>query len=134
MSVRQCADVVVYVCCNCIPKSVRLPREWERNGLRVQVHEVPCSGKIDAQYLFHAFEGGTDAVCVVACPRGECCLSQGNYRAEVRVRTVQRLLSEIGMEPDRIVLVHRSADDAPESMERVVSEALERFAALGGRP
>ncbi|MBN1866705.1 hydrogenase iron-sulfur subunit [Candidatus Sumerlaeota bacterium] len=134
MSVPQCADVVVYVCYNCMPQSVRLPRQREQGGFRIQVHEVPCSGKIDAQYLFHAFEGGADAVCVVACPRGECRLAQGNYRAEVRIRAVQRLLSEIGMGPDRIALVHCSPDDAPESIERVVGEALERFAALDESP
>jgi F420-non-reducing hydrogenase iron-sulfur subunit len=131
MASPQCADVVVYVCFNCIPQSVRLSREWSVNGLRVRLHEAPCSGKIAVQYLFHAFGGGADAVCVVACPQGECRLAQGNYRAEVRVRTVGRLLAEIGLEPERIALVHCSPDDSPEAIQRIVGEAVERFAAIG---
>ena len=50
-----------------------------------------CSGKIDIQYMFHAFEGGARGVCVLMCRRGTCTLAQGNYRALVRVGTVQRL-------------------------------------------
>jgi F420-non-reducing hydrogenase iron-sulfur subunit len=117
-----------------MPEGACLPRQWEQNGFRVRVHEVPCSGKIDAQYLFHAFEGGADGVCVVACPRGECHLAQGNYRAEIRVQTVRRLLAEIGMESDRILLAHGSPNDPPERIEHLVREAVDRFAALGKTP
>ena len=86
----------------------RLPRQWKQDGARILVREVPCSGKMDGQYLFHALEGGGARLCVVACPKGECHLAQGNYRAEIRVRTVQRLLAEIGLEPERAELVHCS--------------------------
>ncbi len=73
-------DVVVYVCCNCIPQGKRLPRQWTQQGAHVLVREVPCSGKMDAQYLMHAIEGGVRGLCVVACPKGECHLAQGNIR------------------------------------------------------
>ena len=130
MSASRPADVVVYVCYNCTPPGTRLPRQWEQGGLLVQVHEVPCSGKTDAQYLFHAFEGGAGAVCVVACPAGECRLAQGNYRAQVRVGMVQRLMAEIGVEPERIALVHCSKDDPADRLERLAREAIDKFAAL----
>jgi coenzyme F420-reducing hydrogenase delta subunit len=120
----------MYICYNCMPSGTRLPREWEQDGFLIQVHEVPCSGKTDAQYLFHAFEGGAHGVCVVACPRGECRLAQGNYRAEVRVRMVQRLMEEIGIDPQRIALVHCSKDDPAGRLERLAREAVEKFAAL----
>jgi coenzyme F420-reducing hydrogenase delta subunit len=56
---------------------------------------------------------------------------QGNYRAEVRVRTVGRLLSEIGVEPERIALLHCSPEDPADRPEQLVREAVKRFAALG---
>jgi F420-non-reducing hydrogenase iron-sulfur subunit len=127
-------DVVVYVCTNCIPQGAGLPRQWNQDGARVLVREVPCSGKMDGQYLLHAMEGGSRGLCVVACPKGECHLAQGNYRAEIRIRTVRRLLSEIGLEPERAELIHGSADDPPEQLEQLVHSAVDRICALGESP
>jgi coenzyme F420-reducing hydrogenase delta subunit len=102
------------------------------------VREVPCSGKIDAQYLFHALEAGGQGLCVVTCPLGQCNLGQGNYRAEVRVRTVQRLLTEIGLEPERVELLHCASDDHPEHLGERVGElvrgAVQRLCTLGESP
>jgi F420-non-reducing hydrogenase iron-sulfur subunit len=130
----QAADVLIYVCHNCMPGSAHLPRQWEQRHLHVQVHEVPCSGRIDLQYLFHAFEGGTRGICVVTCSQGECQRAQGNYRAQVRVRTVQRLLTEIGTDAQRIALVEAPAQVPAEDVERLTRAAVERFAALGASP
>lgn len=134
MPATRCADVVMYVCCNCIPQGVRLPRQWKQNGLQIQIHEIPCSGKIDAQYLFHAIEGGARAVGVIVCPQGECQLAQGNYRAEIRVQMVQRLLTEIGLDPQRVELIHCSPADPAELIEQRMREAVDRFAALSPNP
>ena len=127
-------DVVVYVCANCIPQTGRLPRQWRQEGKRILVREVPCSGKMDGQYLLHALEAGGCGLCVVACPKGECHLAQGNYRAEIRVRTVQRLLAEIGLESERAQLLHCSPDDPPQELEQRVRDAVERICALGESP
>lgn len=127
-------DVIVYVCINSLPRGGHLPRQWSQDGAHVLVREVPCSGKMDGQYLFHALEGGARGVCVVACPKGACHLGQGNYRAEVRVRTAQRLLKEIGLEPERAELVHRPDDDSPQQIEQLVRGAVGRICALGQSP
>lgn len=91
------------------------------------VHEIPCSGKIDAQYMLHTFEGGGRGVCLVACPKGECHLAQGNYRAEVRIRTVQRMLTEIGLESGRAELIHFSPMEPVEQLERLVRDGVTRI-------
>jgi len=127
-------EVVVYLCTNCIPQGAGLPRQWDQQGARVLVREVPCSGKTDGQYLLHALEGGALGLCVVACRKGDCHLSQGNYRAEIRVRTVRRLLEEIGLPPDRAQLVHFSPVDPPTQLEQLVRSTVERICALGENP
>ena len=127
-------DVVVYVCTNCIPQGAHLPRQWNQDGARVLVREVPCSGKMDGQYLLHALEGGVRGLCVVACPKGDCHLAQGNYRAEIRIRTIQRLLTEIGLTADQAQLVHFSPDDPPGQLEPLVRSTVERICALGESP
>ncbi len=125
-------DIVVYVCQNCMPEAGGMPRQWNQDGAHVLVREVPCSGKIDAQYLFHALEAGGHGLCVVACSRGKCRLGEGNYRAEVRVRTVRRLLAEIGLEPERVELLRRASDDhLGEGVEELARGAVQRLCALG---
>ncbi len=128
-------DIVVYVCQSCMPEDGGMPRQWNQDGAHVLVREVPCSGKIDAQYLFHALEAGSHGLCVVACSRGKCSLGEGNYRAEVRVRTVQRLLAEIGLEPERVELLHCASDDhLGESVGELARGAAQRLRTLGESP
>ena len=127
-------DVIVYLCTNCTPPGGRLPRQWKNGDVHVAVCEVPCSGKIDAQYLLAALEGGGRGLCVVTCPKGECRLAQGNLRAEVRIATVRRLLAEIGIEPERVELLHSGPDDSFEQFERLVREAAARIGDLGESP
>ena len=127
-------DIVVYTCSNCIPQASGMRRQWTQQDAHVLVREVPCSGKIDGQYLLHGLEEGQWGVCVVACHKGECHLAQGNYRAEIRLRTVQRLLAEAGVESQRAELVHCSPNDPPERLENLVREAVSRMCALGPSP
>jgi coenzyme F420-reducing hydrogenase delta subunit len=127
-------EVVVYLCANCLPQGVHLPRQWHVDGARILAREVPCSGKMDAQYLMHAFEGGVRGCCVVACPAGECHLAQGNYRAEIRVHAIQRLLGEIGLEPDRVELLHVSPSDDPRKTEELVRGSVRRICTVGESP
>jgi coenzyme F420-reducing hydrogenase delta subunit len=127
-------DVIVYVCTNCVPRAARLPRQWRQDGAHVLVREVPCSGKMDAQYLLHALEGGAHGLCVVACPKGKCQLAQGNYRAEIRIGTIRRLLAEIGLETERAEILHYSSDDPPDRFCGLVRGAVGRICALGPSP
>lgn len=134
MAVTLCPNVLVHVCQNCIPSGGHLPRQWMQDGHRVVVREVPCSGKTDIQYLFHALENGCQGVCVVTCPKASCHLSQGNYRAEVRIRTVQRLLSEIGLDPARAQLLRFSPDESAQELERVVRQTVCEICGAAGGP
>ena len=127
-------DMIVYVCTNCIPKGARLPHQWKQDGCQVLLREVPCSGKTDLQYLMHAIEGGCRGACVVTCPEGDCRLAQGNYRAEIRIRTIQRLLAEIGMESARAELLHCPADKPLEHLQELIRGAVARICALGANP
>ncbi len=131
MSQLVSPDVVVYVCANCLPHAGTLPRQWKQHGAHVLVRQLPCSGKVDVQYLFHAIEGGARGLCIVACPQGECHLAQGNYRAEVRVRTVQRLLCEIGVDPQRAVLLHCSPQEPAEQVKQLIEDAVAGLCGLG---
>ena len=134
MSENVRPKAVVYVCHNCIPAGERLPRQFDENGIQVDLVESPCGGKTDLQYLFHAIEGGKAGLFIVSCPPGKCQLAQGNYRASVRVHTIQRLLDEIGLEPERVELLHCASDDPPGHLEKTIREAVRRFGEIGDSP
>ena len=134
MTATMSPDVIVYVCHRSIPGDAPLPRQWNQNGMHVVIHEVPCSGKMDGQYLMHALEGGACGVCVVSCPKGECRLGQGNYRAEIRMQTIRRLLAEVGLEHERAEQFFFSPDDSREQFDLMVRGFVERIAALGKSP
>jgi coenzyme F420-reducing hydrogenase delta subunit len=133
MSEPVTANAVVNVCRNCIPAAGHLPQQWEEGGLHVLVREIPCSGKIDAQYLLHALEGVTHGFCVVACPKGDCHFGEGSCRAEVRIRTIQRLLAEMGLDSERVELLHCSPEPFSK-LEQSVCKAVRRLSALGRIP
>jgi len=125
-------EVIVYVCKNCLPESGRLPVQWTEAGMHVRVREIPCSGKIDAQYLLHALEGGAHGVCVLTCSKGECTLTQGNYRAEIRIRMVQRLLEEIGLDPQRAEIINCPQDQSLDYIKDVINDVVHRFSGVAG--
>ena len=130
MAHPQTSDIVIYLCKNCIPQSTHIPAQWTEQGLHVRTKEIPCSGKIDAQYMLHAMEGGVRGLCVVTCPVGECTLAQGNYRSDMRVKTVRRLLSEIGLDPQIAELVRCPKNATPEQFIGLLHDAACRLAGL----
>ena len=101
--------------------------------VRVKIDSVGLC-QTDVHYMMRALEAGICGFCVVTCPHGECRLSQGNYRAETRLKTVQRLLGEIGLEPERIELLRSSTEDEGCLLEEQVRGAVDRIIALNGTP
>jgi heterodisulfide reductase subunit A len=131
MTITICTDVFIYVCHNCIPGASKLPRQWKTDGVHVRLQELPCTGKVTTQYIFHALEGGGRGVCVVTCPLGECTLTQGNYRAKIRMENVRRLLGEIGLEPERAQIIHFSPREPLERLKASIDDAVRGFVSLG---
>jgi coenzyme F420-reducing hydrogenase delta subunit len=113
-------EIIVYLCRNSLADIGSFPVQWTRSGIHIRVRLVPCSGKIDIQYMFHALEAGKAGVCVITCPHGECTLTQGNYRADIRVRSLKKLLVEIGLDEDCVTLIHAPSDATVDSLKNMV--------------
>jgi coenzyme F420-reducing hydrogenase delta subunit len=125
---KKSSGIIIYLCKNCIPQAENLPVQWTEQDIHVRIREIPCSGKIDAQYMMHTLEGDVRGIFVVTCPIGECTLSQGNYRAEMRVKTVQRLLAEAGSDPRRAGITHCPAGVTMDQLKGIISEAVRSIA------
>jgi F420-non-reducing hydrogenase iron-sulfur subunit len=74
-------------------------------GESVKTVSLPCSGKVDVQYLTKAFETGADGVVIVTCKKLECRHFEGNLRARKRAEAVESLLEEIGLGAGRMAVI-----------------------------
>jgi F420-non-reducing hydrogenase iron-sulfur subunit len=99
----------------------------------VRVLRLPCTGKVEVNFILAAFEKGADAVMVAGCLEGGCHFQEGNLRARRRVERAKQILSEIGLEPERLEMFNLSSAEGPRFAE-IVSEMCERLARLGPSP
>jgi len=99
----------------------------------VRVVKLPCTGKIEVDYILAAFERGVDGVMVAGCLEGGCHFLEGNLRARRRVERAKRFLEEIGLEPERVEMFNLSSADGPRFAE-IVTEMNERLTRLGPSP
>jgi coenzyme F420-reducing hydrogenase delta subunit len=126
-------DVRVYACRNALAGNHALAaiRRLETTG-GVEVELLPCSGRIDPRYVLKAFEGGAAAVCVLACPVGQCQSIEGNLRLERRTRAVRELMAEAGLDPASLQVFHPQGSG--ELAAEAAMDALERFVHATLRP
>ena len=77
----------------------------------VRIVRVMCTGRIDPTFVLKAFQSGADGVIVAGCHPGDCHYSEGNYKTMRRVALLRRLLSQMGIEPERFRLEWVSAGE-----------------------
>ena len=99
----------------------------------LRIVELPCTGRIDVLTVLHSFENGADGVLVAGCLAGKCHYQAGNTFARQRVERVQELLTEIGLESERICMVNISAAMGARFAE-LASEMAAVVEALGPNP
>lgn len=99
----------------------------------IRIVKIPCSGRLDAQYVLDAFEEGADGVMVAGCLEGDCHFQTGNLHAKRRVRWLQGLLKEIGLDGERLQMYNMSSAMGGEFVE-ATTEMTERIEELGPSP
>lgn len=102
-------------------------------GSRIRFFPLPCSGRIEALHLMRALEAGADKVYVVTCPIGACRYQEGNLRAKKRLEFAQKLVEEIGLEPERFELVN-VASLGPTSVDAIARDLINREHKLAASP
>jgi coenzyme F420-reducing hydrogenase delta subunit len=99
----------------------------------VRVLRLPCTCKIEVNHILTAFEHGIDGVIVAGCLEGGCHFLEGNLRARRRVERAKELLSEIGLEPERLDMYNLSSAEGARFAE-IVTEMSQRLGQLGPSP
>ena len=58
----------------------------------VRVLKLPCTGKLEVNFILAAFERGVDGVFVAGCLEGGCHYLEGNLRARRRVERAKEIV------------------------------------------
>jgi F420-non-reducing hydrogenase iron-sulfur subunit len=99
----------------------------------IKVIQIPCTGRVDIIHLLRAIEDGADGVCVAGCLEGECHFITGNLRARKKLEYVQRTLTELGIEPERVEMFNLSSAMGTRFAE-IAEEMTRRIKKLGPSP
>jgi len=91
---------------------------------------VMCSGSVDPEHILEAFQQGADGVFIGGCHPGDCHYMSGNYKTRRKVLLIKQLLSQLGIEPQRLRLEWVSAAEG-QRFAQVVTEFTEELKQLG---
>ena len=97
MAIADKPKITIFRCIN----SFKEPADQTFKDCEIKYAKMPCSSMTKDVYLLRAFEAGADAVILLVCPEGSCRYTDGNIRAKKRVKWVQDLLDEIGVDGKR---------------------------------
>jgi F420-non-reducing hydrogenase iron-sulfur subunit len=96
----------------------------------IRVIRLMCSGRVDPQFIVQALTRGADGVLIGGCHPGDCHYVEGNFKMLRRFEMLKRVLTSMGIEPQRVRLEWISAAEG-EKVKRVVNELVEEIRKLG---
>ena len=75
---------------------------------------VMCTGMVDPKYIVKSLLSGADGVLVSGCHPGDCHYINGNYKARRRVKLLNEILPQFGIERERVKLTWVGASEGNE--------------------
>lgn len=104
-----------------------------KSAPNVRPIRVMCSGRVEPAFVLKAFEAGADGVLVLGCHPGDCHYSEGNYKTIRRIALLKNLLSQLGIEDERLRLEWVSASEGGRFVS-ITNEMTEQVRKLGPFP
>ena len=105
----------------------------KRYAPNVRIVRVMCSGRVEPVFILKAFAKGADGVLVLGCHPGDCHYAEGNYKALRRMPMLKKLLSQMGIEDERLRMEWVSASEG-DRFAAIVDEMTEQVKKLGPFP
>ena len=96
----------------------------------VRVVRVMCSGRVDPTFVLKAFDAGADGVLICGCHPGDCHYAEGNYKTVRRISLLKKMLSQLGIEDERVRLEWVSASEG-DRFAFIVDDMTEKVRRLG---
>lgn len=80
----------------------------------VRILRTMCSGRVEEDFIMHAFRREAGMVLITGCHEGDCHYLKGNFKAKERVRRWKMKLEKKGINPERLQLSWHSAGEGAE--------------------
>ncbi|TCO70018.1 coenzyme F420-reducing hydrogenase delta subunit [Marinisporobacter balticus] len=96
----------------------------------VKIIRVPCSCRVNANFVLRAFQRGADGVVIAGCHPGDCHYSTGNYYTRRRFSLLTNFLEYVGIEQERFKVDWISAAEG-NKFATVMNDVLEKVHRLG---
>jgi F420-non-reducing hydrogenase iron-sulfur subunit len=127
---------VIGFCCekHGMDAAVLSARSGKQLDASVRIVQVPCTGRVDGIHLLKAFEDGADAVFVLGCLEKNCYYDTGSIEGRKRVGYVKEMLTEVGIEKERLEMFNAASSNAwvfPEAVSKMVDIA-KKLGPIGG--
>lgn len=99
--------LIVAFCCNwCSYAGADLAGTSRLNyPANVKIIKVPCSCRVNTNFIIRAFQKGADGVVIAGCHPGDCHYSTGNYYTRRRFSIFINLLEYLGIEKRDLKLI-----------------------------
>jgi len=101
-----------------------------RYAPNVRAIRLMCSGRVDPQFVFEALRQGADGVLIGGCHPGDCHYQEGNYKTLRRFVMLKKLLTELGVEGERVRLEWIAASEG-DKVQRICNEMTAALRRLG---
>ncbi|TFF63702.1 MAG: hydrogenase iron-sulfur subunit [Promethearchaeota archaeon] len=96
----------------------------------IRPSRVMCTAMLDPYLVFESFSQGADGVLISGCYEQDCHYDQGFKKAKTRYRSIREILTEMGINPERVRIESVSAGEG-EKFAKVVKEFTEKVKSLG---
>jgi len=123
---------IVVFCCNwCSPAGADLVGSSKlKSNPHSKIIKTTCTGRIEPSFIFRAFAKGADGVMIAGCHPGDCHYVSGNHKARRRITLLKNVLSQLGVEPERLRLEWISTSETPK-FQSAANEFIDEVTKLG---
>ena len=99
----------------------------------VKLIKVPCSGRVEPEYVMEAFAQGADGVLIGGCHFGDCHYKTGNHKTSQRMTILSKMLEDMGFDTKRFRLEWISGAEGYRFAE-VIAEFTKELQEMGPNP
>lgn len=92
-------NIIAFCCDHCSYEAAdRAGGLRKKYSESVKIIRVPCTGRIEPEFILKAFEKGADGLLILGCHPGNCHYREGNITALKRFLLLREVLRNLGIE------------------------------------
>jgi len=124
-------NIVILRCNFCSPPGAeRAMASRLKDNFRPILIKTNCTGRIDPTFVIDAFVKGADGVMIAGCAQGDCHFVSGNYKAVRNILLLKRMLTQLGIEPERLRTEWLSTSESPRFLTSL-NDLVDKVTTLG---